>query len=203
MPVLKFRKVDSLPGVLEANTAYLIKSSTHLVLHLTDKTGATSYSTYDATEIATIAETYINGLIGQPNGLAELDTNGDIVGDLAGNAATATKLATPRNINGQPFDGSQNITISSALAFTEVTLDFGSVGTYSKLFTINDAGAATTNKILISPSGKPATGRSADELEMDNFVCSAVCLVDGQITINAFAIPGPVSGEYKFNYSLG
>lgn len=203
MPILQFRKVNSLPGVLEANTAYLIKSSTHLVLHLTDKTGTTAYSTYDTTEINNIVETYVNSLIGQPNGIAELDVNGDYVGDVVGNASTATKLATPRNINGQPFDGSQNITITSVLVFTEVTLDFGSVGTYNKLFTVNDAGAATSNKILISPSGKPATGRSADELEMDNFICSAACLVDGQITINAFAIPGPVTGEYKFNYSLG
>ena len=35
---------------------------------------------------------------------------------LTGNAATATKLATARNINGVAFDGSQNITITSDLA---------------------------------------------------------------------------------------
>ena len=35
---------------------------------------------------------------------------------LAGNAATATKLVTPRNINGVAFDGSQDITITSSLA---------------------------------------------------------------------------------------
>lgn len=203
MPILKFRKVDSLPGVLEANTAYLIKSSTHLVLYLTDKTGTAAYSTYDSTEIAAIAQTYINSLIGQPNGIAELDTNGDVIGDLTGNAATATKLATPRSINGQMFDGSQNITITSALSFKEVTLDFGTSGVHSKSFNIADAGVVTSNKIMILPSGSPAAGRSADELEMDNFTCSAVCLVDGEIIINAFAIPGPVSGQYKFNYSLG
>lgn len=203
MPILKFRKVDSLPGVLEANTAYLIKSSTHLVLHLTDKTGTAAYKTYDSTEIAAIAEAYVNSLIGQPNGIAELDSNGDIVGDILGNAATATKLASPVSINGEPFDGSASITITSALAFKEVTLDFGTDGVHSKSFNVADAGVVTTNKIMILPSGSPAAGRSADELEMDNFTCSAVCLVNGQITINAFAIPGPVSGQYKFNYSLG
>lgn len=203
MATLKFRKVNSLPGVLEADTIYMLKSGTNHILHITDNTGTLAYKSFDSVEIAAVCDAYISSLIGQPNGLAELDSNGDYVGDITGNAATATALQTARNINGVPFDGSQNITISSALAFTEVTLDFGTASTYSKIFTIADAGAATGSKILISPSGKPATGRSADELEMDNFVCSAACLVNGQITINAFAIPGPVSGEYKFNYSLG
>ena len=35
-------------------------------------------------------------------------------GNIAGNAATASKLATARNINGVPFDGSSNITISAS-----------------------------------------------------------------------------------------
>lgn len=34
---------------------------------------------------------------------------------LSGNAATATKLATARNINGVPFDGTTNITITASL----------------------------------------------------------------------------------------
>lgn len=37
-----------------------------------------------------------------------------ITGSLSGNAGTATKLATPRNINGVPFDGSAAITINAA-----------------------------------------------------------------------------------------
>lgn len=37
---------------------------------------------------------------------------GTITAALAGNAATATKLAAPVNINGTPFDGSANVTIS-------------------------------------------------------------------------------------------
>jgi hypothetical protein len=40
---------------------------------------------------------------------------------LSGNAATATKLATPRNINGVAFDGSQNITITSSLAIASAS----------------------------------------------------------------------------------
>ena len=41
-----------------------------------------------------------------------------IVGDIGGNAATASKIATPVTINGVSFDGSSNITIASAAANT-------------------------------------------------------------------------------------
>ena len=40
----------------------------------------------------------------------------NIVGNLAGNAATASKLQTPININGVSFDGSSDITISNTTA---------------------------------------------------------------------------------------
>lgn len=37
----------------------------------------------------------------------------DVTGDLTGNASTATRLATPRTINGVSFDGSTNITLTT------------------------------------------------------------------------------------------
>lgn len=40
-------------------------------------------------------------------------TSTSFVGELTGNASSATKLATARNINGTPFDGTANITIAS------------------------------------------------------------------------------------------
>lgn len=51
-----------------------------------------------------------------PNGVRSMVnvTAPTFVGALTGNADTATKLATPRNINGVPFDGSGNITITAA-----------------------------------------------------------------------------------------
>jgi hypothetical protein len=42
----------------------------------------------------------------------------DIKGNLDGNALTATKLQTPRNINGQPFDGTSDITVSASSSAT-------------------------------------------------------------------------------------
>jgi hypothetical protein len=48
---------------------------------------------------------------------------GDVTGNLTGNAATATKLATARNINGVSFDGTSNITIAAdANTLTGTTL---------------------------------------------------------------------------------
>ena len=40
--------------------------------------------------------------------------NNGIVGNVTGNASTATELATARNINGVPFDGSENITVADS-----------------------------------------------------------------------------------------
>ena len=39
-----------------------------------------------------------------------------VVGNISGNSATATKLATSRTINGVAFDGSANITVSDSTA---------------------------------------------------------------------------------------
>lgn len=67
---------------------------------------------------------------------------------LTGNAFTATKLATPRNINGIAFDGSQDITIPSAantltgtaLASNVVSSALTTVGTLSYI-NVSDTGS--------------------------------------------------------------
>ena len=47
--------------------------------------------------------------------------NNTIIGSISGNASTATRLATPRNINGVAFDGSRDITISSSADASNLT----------------------------------------------------------------------------------
>jgi len=60
-------------------------------------------------------------------GLASV-TSTTFVGALTGNADTATKLATARNINGVSFDGSADITVTaSAATLTGTTLNSGVV----------------------------------------------------------------------------
>ena len=53
--------------------------------------------------------------------------SGNIVGNISGNSATATKLATARTINGMSFDGSENISVGldsqSSLITTSFTLN--------------------------------------------------------------------------------
>lgn len=68
-------------------------------------------------------------------------------GSLAGNADTATKLITARNINGIAFDGSANITLNSLVVGTStVTLDNANTLTFSNGATINaDTSGGITN----------------------------------------------------------
>lgn len=66
-----------------------------------------------------------------------LTVSGTLTGALTGNASTATALATPRNINAVPFDGSADITVTAAagtltgtvLNATVVTSSLTAVGT--------------------------------------------------------------------------
>jgi hypothetical protein len=77
----------------------------------------------------------------------------------SGNAATATKLATARNINGVAFDGSAAITIAAAattltgtsLNSTVVSSSLTSVGTLTKLSIA--AGGISTNGITVGSTG--------------------------------------------------
>ncbi|MFM6994086.1 MAG: hypothetical protein ACKOWO_03095 [Sediminibacterium sp.] len=74
-----------------------------------------------------------------------------VTGDIAGNAATATKIATPVTINGVSFDGSANITIASAAANA---LTMNASGTGATAGTTFDGSAAKTisyNTIGASP----------------------------------------------------
>jgi hypothetical protein len=52
-----------------------------------------------------------------------------VTGDIAGNAATATKFATPKNINGVAFDGSSDITITASAATLSGTIAIANGGT--------------------------------------------------------------------------
>ena len=67
----------------------------------------------------------LTGDIKASNGTTVLDSGttgvnatfvGSVTGNVTGNADTATKLLTPRTINGVSFDGSQNITITAGNA---------------------------------------------------------------------------------------
>ena len=88
--------------------------------------------------------------------------NSNIIGNLTGNASTATTLATSRNINGIAFDGSANITIAAdantltgtTLASNVVSSSLTSVGTIT-------TGVWSGTAIAIAKGGTGATTKAA------------------------------------------
>lgn len=90
---------------------------------------------------------------------------------------------------------------NGALTVSEVEIDFGATPVFNKVFTVTDSGVIASSKIIATQSGDAATDRDADENEMDFLIlnCSPS---SGQFTLNAIAIPGPVSGKYKINYQF-
>ncbi|MDP2414616.1 hypothetical protein, partial [Daejeonella sp.] len=91
--------------------------------------------------------------------LTRLAVTAPIVGSITGNAATATKLATPRTINGVAFDGSSNISISAAASagtLTGTTLNSAVVN--SSLKSVGTlANLTVTNPVVGSVTGSAAT----------------------------------------------
>jgi hypothetical protein len=84
-------------------------------------------------------------------------TSTTFVGALTGNADTATKLATARNINGVSFDGSADITVTaSAATLTGTTLNSGVVT--SSLTSVGTIGTGTWQGTIIGvPYGGTGT----------------------------------------------
>jgi hypothetical protein len=80
------------------------------------------------------------------------------------------------------------------------TIDFGSIPSSGKAFTVTVAGMTAANFVTVTQSGLAATGRSADENEMDILMLNAIAGT-GQFTLNAITGAGPVVGKYVINYS--
>jgi hypothetical protein len=94
------------------------------------------------------------------------------------------------------------VTSGGSGSMTEVEIDFGSSPTRTKTFTITDAAVNTGSKLIITQSGHAATGRQADENEMDPILFSGTP-ASGQFILIANALTGPVAGKYRVNYTVG
>jgi len=75
---------------------------------------------------------------------------------LTGNAASATKLVTPRTINGVSFDGSANITITTSLP-TASTSVLGGVKVDGSTITINGSGVISGSQLYTLPAATSST----------------------------------------------
>ena len=91
---------------------------------------------------------------------------------------------------------------SSSATIYQIEIDFGLSPTRSKTFTIIDSNVNAGSFLIITQSGAAATGRQADENEMDPIVFSGTPAT-GQFILNANALNGPVAGKYKVNYMIG
>jgi hypothetical protein len=86
--------------------------------------------------------------------------------------------------------------------FVEIEVDFGTTNLTQKIFTITDAGVSATSKIVISISGNTATGRNADETQMEVFYTFATPGT-GAFDLLVKSLEGPVVGTYKLFYTYG
>ena len=107
------------------------------------------------------------------NKILKLDANAklpaSITGNADGNAATATKLATARTINGTSFDGSGNITTASW--GTARTITIGSTGktvdgSANIGWTLAEIGAAATNQTMYLGTTAVAINRGSGALSL-------------------------------------
>jgi hypothetical protein len=126
---------------------------------LTDQRVPTDGSVTDAKVDASAA---IAGTKISPNfGSQPVSTTGGFTGSLTGNASTATTLQTARNINGVPFDGSANITITANIDDNTVTsakiVDGAIVNA-----DVNASAGIAASKLSFTQAGSGATARTID-----------------------------------------
>lgn len=95
-----------------------------------------------------------------------------------------------------------DIDTGGSSTITEIEVDFGTLPTRTKTFTVIDANITVSSKLTITQSGTAATGRQADENEMDPILFSGTP-ASGQFILIANALAGPVSGKYRVNYVVG
>lgn len=94
------------------------------------------------------------------------------------------------------------IGVGGSASITQIEVDFGSIPTRSKTFTVIDIGVSTSSHLIVAQSGVAATGRQADENEMDPIIFAGIP-ASGQFTLIASALNGPIVGKYRVNYMIG
>jgi hypothetical protein len=203
-------------SALATNSALALKANT------TDVNAALALKA-NATDVSTALDLKVDKVTGK-----ELSTNdyttaektklaaitGTNTGDqinITGNAATATKLATPRNINGIAFDGSENITIVAAASTLSgiVQVVNGGTGSNTKNFVdLNSdqtiAGVKTFNKDIVVNSVMIGKGGNtqADNIAIGNGARSGNINTGGNANI-AIGSDAQKNNTGFYNVSLG
>jgi hypothetical protein len=125
------------------------------------------------------AGTITANLTGNVTGNLTGNVTGNLTGDVTGNAATATKLAATKTINGTAFDGSSDITVTAAagtlsgtsLNSTVTGSSLTSVGTLTNLTVTNAiAGSVTGTAANVTGTVAVANGGTGTSTASPNVV---------------------------------
>ncbi len=97
------------------------------------------------------------------------------INDITGNAGSADKVNNALTINGNKYDGSSAITITTPDTNTTYTFVSGKDGSFS----VTPSGSATAQKVLI---GKPSTAGTADAVAWSGITSKPSIKVTGGVT---------------------
>jgi hypothetical protein len=92
-----------------------------------------------------------------------------------------------------------NSTIGGGASVRQAEIDFGPMAVRQKRFTITDASIGPASKMVVGQSASAATGRHADENEMDQLHLSAAAGT-GSFALHAVCLTGRVSGKFVVSY---
>lgn len=89
-----------------------------------------------------------------------------------------------------------------SFALTQIEVDFGTAGAFVVIGTVVDAAVTATSKIIFLQSGIAATGKQADENEMDGIICTATPGA-GSFVIQCRCDRSVTHGKFKVEYAIG
>lgn len=129
-------------------------------------------------------------------------TNTQYSGLAASKQDTLVSATNIKTINGSSVLGAGDLVVSGAAAISQTEVDFGSTPVEEALFTIADAAATATSKIIGSIAYAAPTGKDLDELEMDSLELTFGPKGVGEFYIYARGADGYVADKFKINYQI-
>lgn len=98
--------------------------------------------------------------------------------------------------------GTATIAGGAGASWTVTEINFGVDAKFVAKATVTDAAITATTKIMVLQSGIAATGRQADENEMDSITCSAIPGT-GDFVLQCACQRSVTHGLFKVNYTTG
>ncbi len=108
-----------------------------------------------------------------------------------------------KTVNGNSLSGSGNVTISGSTSITQTEVDFGATPIAEQKFTITDAAATISSKIMATLAYDAPTSKDLDEVEMDDLIIKCGNATAGFFEMFIRAVDGSyLSGKFKINYII-